>query len=160
MKKIFSLLLCAVLLLTCGAFQTVAADEEEFVPYVIDFSLTPSVDKNGSGNSRVTGLILSYRLQVSASENTLNIVAETNGSTEVVRCGFKNFVVERRKNGNYSWSEYHDFGDIYADTFAATAGTRLAVESGYQYRVSCKHYAKKNFLLTQTIANTSNIVIV
>ena len=160
MKKLFSLLLCAVLLLTCGTFQTVAADEEEFVPCVIDFSLTPSVDKNESGNSRVSGLILSYRLDVTLSGNTISIVAETNGSIDVVKCGFKNFVVERRKNGNYSWSEYHDYGDIYADTFAATVGTRITVESGYQYRVSCKHYAKKSLLLTQNISNTSNILVV
>ncbi|MBQ6018626.1 MAG: hypothetical protein IJL26_00470 [Clostridia bacterium] len=34
----------------------------------------------------------------------------------------------------------------------------LTVTSGYQYRVTCTHYAKKSLLSTQKINNTSNTV--
>lgn len=158
MKKLLSLLLCVVLLLTCGMFQVNAVDEQDFVPYVVDFSLTSPIFENETGNNRATGLILSYRLDLTVSGTTLRIVAETNGSSDAVRSGFKNFVVQRRKNSSYSWSKYYDYGDLLIDAFAASMSTTLAVESGYQYRISCKHYAKKSLLSTQTISNTSGIV--
>ena len=41
--------------------------------------------------------------------------------------------------------------------FAAFAGA-VSVAAGYQYRISCKHYAKKSLLVTQNISNTSNVV--
>lgn len=161
MKKLLSLLLCVILILTCGVFQA-SAEEENFVPYVIDFSLTSPIYENANKqtDSRATGLITSYRLQLSVTGTTLRIIAETNGSPEVVRSGFKDFVVQRKKTTSAVWSDYYDYGDLFVDTFAAELDTTLAVTSGYEYRVSCKHYAKKSLLVTQSVSNTSNIVIV
>ena len=162
MKRLFSLLLCATVLFTCCVFQTSAVNEEKFVPYVIDFSLTTptyeNVDK--SIESRVSGLILSYGLEVSITSAGLKIRGETYCITDVVKSGFKNLVVQRRKNSSYSWSECYDFGNVYVETNAARLSTTLSVASGYQYRLSCKHYAKKSLLVTESISNTSGIVTV
>lgn len=54
--------------------------------------------------------------------------------------------------------EHTKYGNVYFDSYAATIIRNLPVDPGYQYRVTCKHYAKKNILNTQTISNTSNIV--
>ena len=59
---------------------------------------------------------------------------------------------------DYDWEDYYVYGDLYIDAFAANLDTTLIVPPNYQYRISCKHYAKKNWLMVQTIANTSNIV--
>lgn len=162
MKRFVSLVLCAVLLLSCCAFQTSAANEEDFVPYVVDFSLTsPTFETaNKVDESRASGLILSYKLALSASGNTLTIRAETYCVASVVKSGFKNLVVQRKLTTSSTWSDYYDYGDLYNDNYAALLTTKLAVSSGYQYRVTCKHYAKKSLLVTENITNTSNVVAV
>ena len=163
MKRLFSLLLCAIVLFTCCVCQTSAVNGEEFAPYVVDFSLTAPIseNENKSAETRVSGLIYSYGIELSVvSGTTLKIRAETNCNAEVVKCGFKNFVVQRKKTTNTIWSDYYDYGDLYSDAYAASVNTTLTVASGYQYRISCKHYAKKSLLLTQSISNTSNVVTV
>ncbi len=162
MKRLVSLLLCAIILFSCCVFQSNAGNEENFVPYVLDFSLTAPIyeNENKSAESRVSGLILSYGIHLSVTGTTLKILAETNCVDTVVKSGLKNFVVQRKKATSSSWSDYYDYGDLYNDTFSAVLSTTLAVESGYQYRVTCKHYAKKNLLLTESISHTSNVVSV
>lgn len=160
MKRLVSLLLCAIVLFSCCVCQASAADEENFVPYVIDFSLTAPVYENESVESRVSGLILSYGIQLLVNGTTLKILAETNCVSNVVKSGFKNFVVQRKKVTSATWSDYYNYGDLYNESYSASVNTTLVVESGYQYRVSCKHYAKKNLLMTQSISHTSNVVSV
>lgn len=162
MKRLISLLLCAVLLFSCCAFQTSAVNDENFVPYVVDFSLTsPNFESaNNFEESRASGLILSYGLGLSVSGKTLTISAETYCIASVVKSGFKNLVVQRKLTTSSTWSDYYDYGDLYNDNYIALLTTKLAVSSGYQYRVTCKHYAKKSLLVTENITNTSNIVTV
>lgn len=162
MKRIVSLLLCAVILFGCCVFQSSAVEEENFIPYVVDFELT-SVDlemTNESADSRVSGLILSYGIELSITGSSLKIRAQTNCVADVVKSGFKNFVVQRKKTTGTSWSDYYDYGDLYNDSYSASVNTTLAVGSGYQYRVTCKHYAKKSLLVTQSISNVSNVVYI
>lgn len=162
MKKIISACLCFVLLLSAFAVEAVAVNEKEPAPVVLSFSLTTDVETSSETgeNTRVSGLITSYGLSLEKSGTTLKIYGQTYGSTGVVKCGFKNLIIQRRASSSDSWSEYHDFGNVYADATAANLSTTLSVASGYQYRISCKHYAKKSLLVTQSISNTSNIVIV
>lgn len=162
MKKIVSFLLTVVLIGSFYAFDVNAVDNETVVPYVVEFVLTTESDKieDGGNNARATGLITSYGLSLSKSGTTLNINGRTNGTSEVVKSGFKNLTIQRRKTSSDSWEDYYEYGNVYADAFAANLSTTLVVESGYQYRISCKHYAKKNILSVQTIENTSNIVTV
>lgn len=140
----------------------VNAEEYSFVPYIIDFSVTSAeVDQsNISDNTRATGLIYAYGLDLSKSGNTLHITGQTYGFGDVVKAGFKDLTIQRRKTSDDSWKDYYDYGNVYVDGWGANLDTTLVVESGYQYRISCKHYAKKSLLVTQTIANTSGIVTV
>lgn len=162
MKRVVSFLLSAIILSTCCVFQANAINEENFIPYIIDLSLTSPIYENAneSTESRATGLIMSYGLEISATGTTIRILGETYCAGSVVKSGFKNFVVQRKKVTSSTWSDYYDYGDLYSDTYAASVNTTLAVESGYQYRVTCKHYAKKSLLVTQSISNTSNVVSV
>lgn len=162
MKKAITVLMCMILLFSSLVFNAGAENNEEFTPYVIDFVVTTDLSnaENVDAETRATGLIHSYYLSLSKSGTTLILSGETVGTSEVVRTGFKNLVVERRKTSSDSWKEYYDYGNIYYDTILTNLSTTLAVESGYQYRISCKHYAKKSLLVTQTVSNTSNIVTV
>lgn len=161
MKKYISLLIIMSLMFSFFIFDANAIDDE-FVPYVTNFVITSEIDEGTIENNstKATGLIHSYGLQLTKTGTTLNISGLTSGSTEVVRSGFKDLTVQRRKSSAYDWEDYYEYGNVYRDSFAASLSTTLVVASGYQYRISCKHYAKKNILSVQTIANTSNIVTV
>lgn len=158
MKRYASLLLCIVLVFSISVFDVSATETNEFIPYVTNFVVTTETNKES--NTRATGLIYAYRLTLSQNGTTLNIGGQTSCSIEVVKCGFKDLVIQRRKNSSDSWSNYYDYGNVYVETNSANLSTTLVVESGYQYRISCKHYAKKNLLSTQTISNTSTVVAV
>lgn len=159
MKRIICGLLSVALMFSFFAFDTFAFSEAEAEPYVIDFTLSSVDDFSLETNeARVSGLILSYALSIKKSGTSIVITGVTNCGPDVVKCGFKNLTVERRKNSSSSWSDYYDYGDVYSESVAATVSTTLSVASGYQYRVTCKHYAKKSLLSTQSISNTSNIV--
>lgn len=139
-----------------------ALDDEEVVPYVVDFAITTDagVISTDVSNTRASGLIASYSLTLTKTGTTLNIYGVTQCSPDVVKCGFKNLTIQRRKTSSDSWEDYYEYGNVYRDAVAASLSTTLVVASGYQYRISCKHYAKKSLLSVQTIANTSNIVTV
>ncbi|MBQ9912993.1 MAG: hypothetical protein IJO73_02060 [Clostridia bacterium] len=159
MKKITILLLS---LFFVFSFMTVdvSAFDEDFAPYVINFSLTPDFDVYSTeGNeTRASGLISSYGLNLTKSGSTLTISGRTTGTVEVVRSGFKDLMVQRRKTSDDSWKDYYEYGNLYVDGFAAFLETNLEVAPNYQYRITCKHYAKKSLLVVQTISNVSNIV--
>lgn len=162
MKRIISLFLCFSMIFSTLIFGAAAADEREADPVLLYFNLTEEyeVETTDENNTRATGLITSYSLNLSKSGTTLYITGNTRCISDVVKCGFKDLVVQRRKTSSDSWSDYYDYGNVYADVSVANFDTALVVASGYQYRVSCKHYAKKSLLSTQSVSNTSNIVIV
>lgn len=161
MKKIICSFLSVILMFSFFTLDTVAASEDEIAPYVIDFNLTSTdIFSKEADNARASGLILSYGLSVQKDGTSLVIKGITNCAADVVKCGFKNLTVERRKTSSDSWSDYYEYGNVYYESSATSVSTTLSVASGYQYRVTCKHYAKKNILSVQTIANTSNIVTV
>lgn len=115
--------------------------------------------ENQIEDNRASGLIFHYSLSASKkNSSTLSITGTTDCEPTVVKCGFKNLKVQRRANSSSSWTVFYDYGNVYVDTWSAIFARDLPVDPGYQYRVTCKHYAKKNILNTQTISNTSNIV--
>ncbi len=160
MKKNISLLLSIVLMLSFFVFDSSALESEEFEPYVAHFSLTSDFvdDTNDGNNARATGLIHGYSLYLTKTGTTLNITGQTLGTSEAVRTGFKDLTIQRRKSSAYDWEDYYEYGNVYRDAFSANLDTKLVVPANYQYRISCKHYAKKNLLMVQTISNVSNIV--
>ena len=118
---------------------------------------------NATGNNgdeiQASGLIFHYDLTASKKNSTtLTIEGTTSCDPVVVRCWFKNLKVQRRVNSSSSWSDFYDYGNVYLDASFYAISRNLPVDPGYQYRITCKHYAKKNILNTQTISNTSNIV--
>lgn len=162
MNKIVSVFLCLTLFISSFVFDISAVDGNETAPIVLSFSLTTDLDtiETDGNNIRVSGLITSYGLSLETSGTTLKIYGQTHATQEVSKCGFKNLVIQRRASSSASWQDYYDYGNVYADGSAANLSTTLSVASGYQYRISCKHYAKKSLLVTQSISNTSNIVTV
>ncbi len=163
MTKAGSFLLCVVLMFSFFSINANALDSTEFVPYVIDFSVTTDISSNitDDQNSRASGLIGSYGLSLTTKAgSSLYMEGITNCSPEVVKCGFKDLTVQRRKTTSDAWKDYYEYGNVYREATAAGLSSTLAVEAGYQYRIYCKHYAKKNIFSVETIANTSNIVTV
>lgn len=106
-----------------------------------------------------TGLISSYNIAVSSDGGKLLVVAKTYGSVGVIKAGFTKITIQRRPlTGVSVWSNYIPYTDIYCDGSSYLYSKSLSVPSGYCYRATCVHYAKKNALSVQKIDNTSNVV--
>lgn len=109
-------------------------------------------------NERATGLILDGIIAVSNSGTTLYIYGEISCTTEVKKCGFKEIVVQKRTTANGEWVNIFTYEDLYSDFYSHTSQKNLGVVAGYDYRVTCIYYAKKNIFSVQKIEATSNIV--
>lgn len=107
-----------------------------------------------------SNLINMYHIAIAKNGNSLIVAGKTIGTYEVKKCGFKEVVIQRRKSSSDSWSTYTKYTDLYVDNSGYTLSKSLTVPSGYQYRVTCIHYAKKNLFSTQKINNTSNTVTI
>lgn len=159
MKKIISILLAVITIASCFSINTFAAEDIKVYasPDVVHLQSENAV---ASGETRASGLILQYSLAVSKNEKTLTITGLTYCSTDVVKCGFKDLQVERRRYTSGDWEVYHDYGDVYLEDIACNLSTTLVVEYGYYYRVTCTHYAKKSWWSTQKVDNETNGVFV
>lgn len=166
MKKIlysvFVVILCCVLLVSN---TNVFAEDGGIQPDWEDISLTQeeindilSNNINNEISMYATGLISFGKIAISKSGSKLVIVGTTECVPSVVKCGFKKVVVQRKTPSSSTWSNYLTYEDLYIDAAVYLLSKSVTVPSGYQYRVTCVHYAKKNILSTQTIDNTSNIV--
>ena len=156
----------------CLAFvmlvPTTFASQTEAVPEWYDVQLTDEEiaailalnPNNSAGNqqTRASDLIHSYSIAINKDGNTLYIVGKTTGTADVVKSGFKEVVVQRRVNSNSSWADYITYEDLYIEQFAYNLAKAITVSSGYQYRVTCVHYAKKNIFSVQKINNVSNVL--
>lgn len=156
MKKIFSFTLCIIMVFSLLCLDVCAVNSEKNEYPVIVYPLTSETENS----TRVTGLITSYELTLTKTGTTLNIYGTTKCILDIAKCGFKDLTIQRRKSSSYSWEDYYEYGNVYVEAVGANLSTHLDVEKGYQYRIYCKHYAKKNFLMVETISNTSNIVTV
>lgn len=166
MKKFFkTALIVALCLVSAFPFNSFAVDGEKVQWY--DINLTDSkiqriLDLNPQNNSstRASDLILYFNVGIAKSENgtNLNLVAKITCETDVVKCGFKKIVVQRRATTSSAWSTCFTFEDLYDDCPDYLIARQIAVTGGYQYRAVCTFYAKKNILSTQKIELASNIV--
>lgn len=135
-------------------WQDLLLTQEEF-----DAILANNTIHTADEDTRASDLINAWAIAISKSgTNTLNIAGVTTGTTEVVKSGFKEVVVQRRASSSAAWTDYVTYEDIYIDEFAYNLAKKLTVPTGYQYRVTCIHYAKKNFLSVQKIDNVSNVI--
>lgn len=143
-----------------GTTEPVKAEwvQEDFTKEEIDKILAQN--PNNQVQPTATGLIATGSLGISNSGTKLKIVAQTVCYPDVVKSGFKEIVLQRRKNSSYGWTDVVIYEDLYADRASYTTSSTVTVMTGYQYRATCVHYAKKNIFSTQTLNNTSNIVTV
>lgn len=153
MKSFFKKAVCvmfAVLMLLPANICAMANDA--YAPEIIE--------AQNEDMARISGLIISYYIAVEGSGTNLKIGAKIVCKTEVVKCGFKEIMIQRRKSSLDSWADYFSYKEVYADRSSNTYAKTVPVTSGYQYRATCKFYAKKNLLSTQTISETSNTVYI
>ena len=159
MKKIISFFVCLILIISSFSVE-INAVNEDYEPVILNFAVTAVDVDITNENTRASGLITSYGLNLSKSGKTLYLTGQTYCAPGVVKCGFKNLTVERGKSSSYDWEDYYEYGNVYVEAVGAALDTSLVVASGYQYRITCKHYAKKSLLVTQSISNASGIVTV
>lgn len=162
LRPIFALCL-AFIMLVPTAFASEADTPQWYDVQLTDeeiaaiFALNPN-NPATTPNTRASNLILRYSLGISRDGNTLYVVGKTSGTAEVVLTGFKEVVIQRRANSSASWSDYITYEDLYIDEIVYNLAKAITVPSGYQYRVTCIHYAKKNIFSVQKIDNVSNIL--
>lgn len=160
--QIISILLVAVVCLTANmsalAEDNTTPDWQDANWTQEEFEAVLAENPNSQISMLATGLIISYALSLSKSGTTLNIAGQTLGSTDVVKVGFTVITIQRRTSSSSSWTTYKTYEDLYSNTHSYGIGKTLSVASGYQYRATGTHYAKKNIFSTQKINNTSNIV--
>lgn len=164
MKKLFkTALIVALCMITAFPFNSFAVDGEKVQWYDVDLSeseIQRILDLNPQNNAstRASDLILLYNVGIDKDGTNLNLVAKLTCDLDVVKCGFKKILIQRRATTSSAWSTCFTFEDLYYDDFAYTIARRIAVPTGYQYRAVCTFYAKKNILSTQKIELASNIM--
>lgn len=159
LKSISFILLALVMLVPTTAFaaeeeipewQDITMSDEELdeflAPYMVDNTM-----------SRASGLIAYYGIAIQKSGTSLKIAGKTSCVSGVTKCGFTEVIVQRRLRSTDSWSQYTKYTDLYSSSTVYALAKTITPPSGYQYRISCTHYAKK-ILSTEKIANISNIV--
>ena len=134
-----------------GEWQDIYLSEEEF-------NAVLSNNKNNEIRPLASGLITFYSIGISKDGNTLIIAGKTSGAAGVIKCGFTKVTIQRRKDSSSSWTDYKVYEDLYNDSGIYALSKSYIVISGYEYRVTCTHYAKKNILSVQKINNTSNTI--
>ena len=135
-------------------WQDLILTQEEFNAILAN-NIIHTVDEE----TRANNLIHAYAIAISKSgTNTLNIAGVTTGTADVVKAGFKELVVQRRVNSSSAWTDYITYKDLYWDTGSYVLAKSITVPTGYQYRVTCIHYAKKNIFSVQKIDNVSNVL--
>ena len=122
-----------------------------------DVAINEPVTMSDEDMARISGLITSYSIKISKSGTTLKVVANTTCVTDVTKCGLKELIIQKRSSTS-DCENYIVFNDLYSNSSSHSYSNSYTVPSNYQYRATCKHYAKKSLLSTQTIDNTSNIV--
>ncbi|MGN1122896.1 MAG: hypothetical protein ACI4RR_01015 [Eubacterium sp.] len=125
-----------------------------------EFNEILSQNPNNQISTYASGLIIAYSIAISANGSNLLIAGQTLCEPNVVKCGFTHITIKRRTSSSASWTTYKTYEDIYRENSTYALTKTIAVASGYQYRVYCTHYAKKNIFSTEKISNESNVVAI
>lgn len=163
LKTIVAVFMCVISVIPV---KTIAADAENIYWYDIEFPesrIQQILDLNPQKNSseRASGLIITYNIAIaknSSNSTYIDMVAKMVCDMDVVKCGFKKIVLQKRPSTSSSWSNSLVLEDLYCEDSSHIIGKTFAVSKGYQYRVVCTFYAKKSLLVTQKIEHTSNYV--
>lgn len=161
MKKTISIFLTILMVISCFAPVTsFAAESSEDDVYFTQEEFDSLEHAYAVGiTPYATGLIIDKNLAIAKDETTLRIKGLTKGNNEVVKCGFTKVVVQRKKSNESSWSNYKTYKDLYSDSNRYDLSKSLAVDKGYQYRVTATHYVKKSLFSTQKVDSTTGYLI-
>ena len=165
MKKFLKTIVIGLLLFSFlipyTAFGDVDGTQEEWQDIELtndEFETLLANNPNNALSTYTSGLITRYVISASKSGSNLIITGLTSCLSTVVKSGFTKVTIQQRKNSSSSWSNYQSYSGLYNDRSSYNLSKTLAVPSGYQYRITCTHYAKKSLFSTEKIDNTSNIV--
>lgn len=162
MKKFIQLIIMCCLVLSIfipiTALASVGDEQSELQDIHLSKSEFNEITSNNSISTYSTGLIQSHSISVSAKGNKLILAGYTRCISTVAKCGFTNVTIQQKKSSSTSWTEYNTFGDFLKDSSSYTLTKSITVGTGYQYRVSVTHYAKRNIFSTEKINAVSNIV--
>lgn len=166
MKKTISKFLAIVLsflFIFQTSFAALANDEPDWEDAYFtqeEFEEILSQNVNNQATTFTSGLILAYSIAISGSGSNLLIAGKTLCDPDVVKCGFKVLTIQRRTSSTASWTTYKTYESLYENSASYTLAKQIAVPTGYQYRITCTHYAKKSLFSTEKISNTSNIIAI
>jgi len=157
MKKLISIILSAIIAITCLVPFTAFAEDNvennlEFTQE--EFESLEHVYAT-SAQPYSSSLIVGHTLGIAKDKNNLLITGSTKCSSDVVKCGFTKVVIQRKTSSSTSWSNYKTFSDLYDNDNRYQLSKKVAVTSGYQYRVTATHYAKKSLISTQKVDSTT-----
>lgn len=160
-KVISVILLFSLLIPNVTAFATESEKPEWQDVYLTEEQFDEIFPSNSENNIMplAADLIMEYYIGISKEGNTLYIGGKTFGNAEVVKSGFTKVTIQKKLPTSPTWNDYITYKDLYADASHYILTKSVTLASGYQYRVVCTHYAKKNILSTQKIDNTSNVLI-
>lgn len=163
MKKFIILFITGGLILTMFipsvAYASVEDNPVEWQDVTLsdeEFERALQNNPNNSITPYATGLIKNHVISINKSGSSIVITGLTEGISDIKKCGFTVITIQRKKASASSWSTYAKYEDLYNESSIYKLSKKISVTSGYQYRVTCTHYAKKNLLSTQKINNTSN----
>lgn len=155
MKKIISILLTILMTVCCFSPYYAFAAENEENKYDCTVYQNESYASIESISLYSSNLITKNSFRISKKGTSLILYGITQGNSEVVKCGFTKVVIQRKKSSSTSWSNYKTYNDLFSESNNYTLNKSVAVEKGYQYRVTATHYAKKSLLSTQKIEVTT-----
>lgn len=147
MKKLLSVF-CVMSLLVCHV-STIFVHATELEEPCTEIVEEPSV-----------GIIREHSLSVSNYNGSLCVNAKTKAPSVMQEIGFKDLTIQYSYDGNNWYTEWNA-GDFlaYNTNWHSLSNYIMALDrSGCYYRIQCTHYAKKSFLHTQSVSNTSNAV--
>lgn len=163
--KLVSIILSVIAMITCilpttASAASVSANTDEAIFTDAEFeALNPIyAEYEESSKARATGLITKKNVGIAKSGSALVISGYTYGTSDVEKAGFKEVVIERRKNSSSSWSEYKVYEDLYSSSSSYILKKSVTVPSGYQYRVTAIHYAKASLFSTQKAEAVSGYI--
>ncbi len=160
LKSVFILVLCFICIYS---FQSFAFEKNDIEVSNIVLSQEEINEILALGNTytpeeRATGMIISATAAINDNYKLLQFVGTILCKPEVVKCGFENIVVQRRVSSSSSWTHYYTFDDSLEESNAHTAIKAVTTNTGYEYRVVCNLYAKKNIFSVERIDMVSNIM--
>ena len=148
MKKFISILcLISVLISGISAIPVMAEDANE--------NHIETADKE-----RASWYLSYHNTYVSNYNGSLCVSTNTQATENMEEIGVKNLTVQYSYDGTNWYNEWNagDFLSYNTDQHSLSNYIMALDRNGCYYRISCTHYAKKSFLNTQSVSNTSNAV--